>query len=142
MSSSKAKEKQAIKDLVSDLPEDAEDYLDLTLQEEAQYLEEYLAKLNSVMSKNNDWIKIFNVVITILAQLWIITELWSCLQFVLLIFFQWKIEVPLKFLILHLIYASRMILTSSDFTVFYSVIFKIYEIHIYPYMILKKTLYL
>ncbi|XP_062596557.1 NEDD8 ultimate buster 1-like, partial [Saccostrea cucullata] len=43
-------ERRTIEDLVSDLPKDEEDYLDLTLQEEAQYLEEYLAKVHSVMS--------------------------------------------------------------------------------------------
>ena len=43
-------EARAIRDLVSDLPQDEEDYLDLTLQEEAQYLEEYLAKVNSIVS--------------------------------------------------------------------------------------------
>jgi hypothetical protein len=51
---SSAKERRTIEELVSDLPEDEEDYLDLTLQEEAQYLEEYLAKVSSVMSKNSD----------------------------------------------------------------------------------------
>ncbi|XP_062613974.1 NEDD8 ultimate buster 1-like [Saccostrea cucullata] len=45
-------ERRTIEDLVSDLPKDEEDYLDLTLQEEAQYLEEYLAKVNSVMSNS------------------------------------------------------------------------------------------
>ncbi|XP_071943030.1 NEDD8 ultimate buster 1-like [Antedon mediterranea] len=40
---------EAIKDLVPDIPEHEEDYLDLTLHEEAEYIQEYLTKL-TVMS--------------------------------------------------------------------------------------------
>ncbi|KAL5005641.1 hypothetical protein ScPMuIL_016799 [Solemya velum] len=41
-------EKKAIDDLVSDIPEDEEDYLDLTLQVESQFLHEYKTLLESL----------------------------------------------------------------------------------------------
>lgn len=37
-----------LKDLVSDLPEDEEDYLDLTLNEEEQFLKEYKTLIESL----------------------------------------------------------------------------------------------
>lgn len=41
-------EKEAIDRLVSDLPEDEEDYLDLTLEEEREFLTEYQALIKSL----------------------------------------------------------------------------------------------
>ena len=43
-------EKEAIDRLVSDLPTEEEDYLDLTLTEEADFLQEYKILLNSIKS--------------------------------------------------------------------------------------------
>ena len=43
-------EKEAIDKLVSDLPTEEEDYLDITLTEEAAFLQEYKTLLNSMMS--------------------------------------------------------------------------------------------
>ncbi|XP_052813375.1 NEDD8 ultimate buster 1-like [Mya arenaria] len=43
-------EKEAINRLVSDLPEDEEDYLDLTLDEEREFLQQYQSMLNSLRS--------------------------------------------------------------------------------------------
>ena len=43
-------EKEAIDKLVSDLPTEEEDYLDLTLTEEAEFLQEYKSLLNSLKS--------------------------------------------------------------------------------------------
>ena len=43
-------EKEAIDKLVSDLPTDEEDYLDITLTEEAEFLQEYKSLLNSMKS--------------------------------------------------------------------------------------------
>ena len=43
-------EKEAIDKLVSDLPTDEEDYLDITLTEEAEFLQEYKTLLNSMKS--------------------------------------------------------------------------------------------
>lgn len=44
-------EREAIDRLVSDLPEDEEDYLDITLEEEKQFLQEYKTLLISVQTK-------------------------------------------------------------------------------------------
>ena len=44
----KQEEKEAIDKLVSDLPTEEEDYLDLTLTEEAEFLHEYKSLLNSL----------------------------------------------------------------------------------------------
>lgn len=43
-------EKEAIDRLVSDLPENEEDYLDMTLDEEREFLTEYLVFVKSLMS--------------------------------------------------------------------------------------------
>lgn len=43
-------EKEAIDRLVSDLPENEEDYLDMTLDEEREFLAEYLVLVKSLMS--------------------------------------------------------------------------------------------
>ena len=42
------KEKEAIDRIVNDIPEDEEEHLDLTLDEEAQFLTEYTTLLNSL----------------------------------------------------------------------------------------------
>ena len=42
------KEKEAIDRIVNDIPEDEEEHLDLTLDEEAQFLTEYSTLLNSL----------------------------------------------------------------------------------------------
>ena len=44
----KREEKAVLQDLLSDLPEDEEDYLDLTLTEETEFLKEYKALVDSV----------------------------------------------------------------------------------------------
>ena len=44
-------EKEAIDKLVSDLPTEEEDYLDITLTEEAEFLQEYKTLLNSMTSR-------------------------------------------------------------------------------------------
>lgn len=44
----KKEEKAVLQDLLSDLPEDEEDYLDLTLTEETEFLKEYKALVDSV----------------------------------------------------------------------------------------------
>ena len=52
MSPEKMKEeKEAIDKLVSDLPTEEEDYLDITLTEEAEFLQEYKTLLNSMTSR-------------------------------------------------------------------------------------------
>lgn len=43
-------EKEAIDRLVSDLPEDEEDYLDISLDEEKQFLQEYKSLILSLRS--------------------------------------------------------------------------------------------
>ena len=43
-------EKEAIGRLVSDLPESEEDYLDITLDEESAFLQEYLSLIKSIQS--------------------------------------------------------------------------------------------
>ncbi|XP_076088637.1 NEDD8 ultimate buster 1-like [Mytilus galloprovincialis] len=44
----KKEEKEALQDFMSDLPEDEEDYLDLTLTEEEQFLKEYKSLVDSL----------------------------------------------------------------------------------------------
>ncbi|KAK3088676.1 hypothetical protein FSP39_022249 [Pinctada imbricata] len=46
----KQQEEEKIRDLVSDIPQDEEDYLDLKLDEEAHILQEYMGLLQSVLS--------------------------------------------------------------------------------------------
>ena len=43
-------EKETTDNLVSDLPTDEEDYLDITFTEEAQFLQEYKTLLNAMKS--------------------------------------------------------------------------------------------
>lgn len=44
----KKEEQETLKDLVSDLPEDEDDYLDLTLHEEHQFLTQYKNLLDNI----------------------------------------------------------------------------------------------
>ena len=45
----KEKEKDAIAEIIPDIPQDEDDHLDLTLEEEASFLQEYQTLLHSIL---------------------------------------------------------------------------------------------
>lgn len=44
-----AEQKQAIEDVLPDIPDHEEDYLDITLEEEAAFIAEYKARIDSAL---------------------------------------------------------------------------------------------